>query len=136
MSATTAGALKALLEGAGLGVPVYRDTAPTSDAPARFITIAEGISEVPVGPQYDEADGVVRELAQVDVWQPWRDTAGHVIEDYLLPREVASTLRGAQLPTAPTRVHGVNVTSVVRLLERDTNTVHHAISVHIFREQA
>lgn len=135
MSATTAGALKALLEAAGLGVSVHRDAAPDG-AVMPYITVSEGLATTPLqhGDVGDAAaDTAVAELAQVDVWQAWRTPEKANAESYTLVPAVVKALHGAKLPTAPTVVHGMTVDSSVRLLERDSNTVHQAITVRIRR---
>lgn len=129
MAATTAGAIKARLESLSLGLPVFRDRAPDGHA-LPYITVSEAISVVPDG-QHD--DDTVVELAQVDLWQPWKNTAGAVVESYSLPGAVLTGLRGASLPAAPTHVYGVGVDSSVRLLEADRNVVHQALTVRIRR---
>jgi hypothetical protein len=138
VSATTSGAVKAWLEAQGLGVAVYRDAAPNDrPAPLPYITVSEAVALTP------DADGdsgdqttrhTVTEIAQVDVWQTWRTSQGSVAEDYTLPPSVLRALDGASLPNAPGRVYGCRVTSMVRLLEPDTNVVHHAVTVTVNRE--
>lgn len=130
MAATTAGGLKAKLEGLSLGVAVFRDKAPDGQA-LPYITITEAVSIVPDGPQFD--DSTVVELAQIDVWQPWKNASGVVAESYSLPGQVLAAVSGASLPAAPTHVYGVTVDSAVRLLEAEVNIVHHALTVRIRR---
>lgn len=135
MSATTAGAIKAYLETQSLGIPIYRDDAPPGQAKP-YITVQEGISLT--ADSGDTGDHTATlygsELAQVDLWQDKR-TAGTdaVAESYPLPAALVRALHGASLTTAPTRTHGCTVDSMVRLVERDTNTVHHAITVRLRR---
>lgn len=130
MAATTAGALKSRLEGLALGVPVFRDRAPEGHA-LPYVTITEAVSVVHDDNQYDAS--TVTELAQVDVWQPWKNPAGAVVESYSLPGAVRAGMAGTSLPAAPTHVYGVTVDSAVRLLEAELNIVHHAITVRIRR---
>lgn len=134
MSATSAGAIKAYIETLGLGLPVFRDRAPDNQA-LPYITITEAISIVPEPAfnSYDDPDGHVRELAQVDLWQQWRHEGGGVAENYSLPDALTKALDGRRTTTAPTWVGGMTVTGVVRLLELDINTVHVAITVEIRR---
>lgn len=134
MAATTAGALKAYIESLGLGLAVRRDHADTPTYP--LVTVHEGVSIVTdaSGDFGDMAQPVtVTEQAQVDLWQQWKNTSGAVVESYTLPGELIGALHGAQLSAAPTKVYGCRVVGSVRLLERDENVVHHAITVEIHR---
>lgn len=135
MSASTAGALKALLEGASLGVAIYRDRAPEAAA-LPFITISEAISVVPdrAFNQFDDPEGHVVEEAQLDVWQTWRNsTTGTMVENYTLPDRVVKAAKGAALPTAPTAVAGLRVLGRVRRFEEDANLVHDIVTVELRR---
>jgi hypothetical protein len=137
MSATTAGALKAFLEGAGLGVPVYRDGAPTGSRPP-YIAITEGIGYAPRldGDTADPAAvRTVTEAVQVDLVQPGRVPAGAgaaVSESYTLPGQLARALHTARLPAAPTRVYGVRV-SAGRRWPPAGNVVRHTYDVIVER---
>lgn len=129
MAASTAGAIKALLEAQGLGVAVYR--APITSLPAKpVITVDDGISLVP--DQSGDfgsatADDTVTELDQVNVWE----TAA--AESYTLVPSVLRALHGAVLVAAPTHVYGCSVDGSVRLVEDDRKTVHTAITVRLRR---
>lgn len=135
MSISTATAIKASLESAGLGVPVFRDKADEKQRPP-YITVTEAISinaEVAFN-AYDDPERHVSELAQIDVWQTYRDTTTRqVVENYTLADAVARALDGTGLPTAPTHVSGARLLSMVRLLETDANIVHHSLTVEIRR---
>lgn len=99
-------------------------------------TIAEGISVTPdqSGDFGDSnAQKTATELVQVDVWQPLRKDDGTAGESYTLVPTVTKALHGARLATAPTRVYGCLVDSSVRFVERDSNTVHTAITVRLRR---
>lgn len=70
MAATTAGAVKAWLEGSGWGIPAFRDSAP-QDQKAPYFVITEGVS-------FDTSKGMrrgpqgtrwLREEIQIDLWQ-------------------------------------------------------------------
>lgn len=101
MSGTLAGAVKAVVEAAGLGLPCYRDRAP-ADAPLPFAVITEGIGRVaePSGDFGDPArEHEVREQVQVDVWQAWKAADGTRLERYGLAEAVGRALHGATLPT-------------------------------------
>ncbi len=135
MAATTAGAVKAYLEGLRLGVPVFRDEPPAGqDLP--YITVRE-IANVPDrdGDHGDPtAVRTTSETVQISVWQTWRNpTTGRVVEDYLLPQAVARAVRSAGLDASPTRTYGVLLQSSVRLLERDRNVVQHALTAVVRR---
>lgn len=122
MSASSSGAVKAFLEQQRLGVAVYRDAA-RADTKLPYVTVRERISYVqePSG-DFGDADGqvCVREQLQLDVWQPYRDEHGRVVEDYGLVDSLTRLLRGCQLPTHPKRVYGVQVDSAVRVVAADT----------------
>lgn len=144
MAATTAGAIKSLVETLGLGLVCYRDAAPrlpgagdTELPPMPFASVRERIAAAP------DADGLFdldvshteRETVQVDLWQQWRDLAtGKPTESYTLARALRDGLAGAQLTGLPWRVYGVRVSGSVRLLEPDDNVVHDAITVTLYRE--
>lgn len=138
MAASTSGAIKALLEAAGLGISVYRDQAPSGQA-LPYVTVSERItltkSLAGRGDFGDaSADTVVEEQVQVDVWQRWKDpVSGAIAESYTLADAVAAALDGAQLTAAPKLVNGVRLTTAVRFIEEDTNVVHDAITVVVHR---
>lgn len=134
-SASTSGALKKLLEGAGLGVAVYRDRAPEGTKPP-YLTVSEAlfITPEPAFNAYSDPEAHVSERVQVSVWQQARDnTTRRVTENYELPDAVMATLTAAGLPSAPTQVHGVRVSSRIRLYEEKTNVVHDAITLDVRR---
>lgn len=146
MSATTAGALKTLIEAGGLGLAVYRDGAPsapgpdgkpTATVPLPYVTLREAVAVFPdPGTAFDAIGATTRETAQVDLWQTWRnlDTLKPA-EQYGLADSLVRLLHGAALPSAPRHVYGVTVTGRRRLIEADDNVVHDAITVQIRREQ-
>ena len=134
MSASTSGALKALIEGAGLGISAFRDR-PVDEQPLPYVTIHEEIVLVPDPGANDDPAGTGKETAQVDLWQQWRDpTTRALTESYSLPRSLHAVLKGAALPTAPDLTYDVKVRSRLRLLERDDNVVHHAYTLEIVRQ--
>lgn len=135
MSATTAGSLKAYIESLGLGISVYRDRPPNGKE-VPYITVSESISTVPeiAFNVFDDSEGHVSELAQVDIWQRWRDNETGVVEEsYTLADAVYKALNGARLSTAPSHVSGVLVQNMVRLFETETQIVHHSITINIHR---
>jgi hypothetical protein len=136
MAATTAAAVKAYLEGLGLGVPVFRDEAPAKQS-LPYITVREDVANVPDldGDQGDpDAEHTTAETVQVDLWQTWRNPqTAAVVESYTLPKQIQRALRGAHLDVSPTHTYGVVLTSTVRLLERASNVVHHASTAVVRR---
>lgn len=133
MSATSAGALKAFLETQGLGLSFYRDGAPEGQAKP-YGTVVEAIAITPDQSGDAGTNPTGRELAQVDLWQAWRDpTTKAIVESTTLPGAVFRALHGGRLSTAPTRVYGMVVQSMVRQLERENNVVHTSITVEIRR---
>lgn len=135
MSASTSGAVKAMLEGASLGVAVYRDKAAEGTKPP-FITIKEGIVILPDPSfsQFDDPEGHVVEQASIDVWQTWRNpTPGVVVESFTLVDRILAACSGARLPTAPTPVCGFRVLGRIRVVEKEENIVHDSILVEIRR---
>lgn len=97
MSATVAGAIKALVEAAGLGVAAYRDVAPPG-ATLPYVLIREGIAVTtePSGDFGAPGPYEVREEVQVDVVQAWKNPqTGARLEVYGLADAVAGALRGA-----------------------------------------
>lgn len=135
MAASTSGAVKALLEAQGLGVSVFRDQAVT-DATFPYITVSEDISTVPDGVwnAFDDPDGHVSELVQVDIWQRDRHpTTRALLESYTLSDAVMKALHGSRLAGAPKAVSGVVVVDRTRLREPENNIVHTAITLQVRR---
>lgn len=137
MAASLSGALKQLIEGAGLGLAAYRDDAGTNVTDSRWVTISEGIVTTTRRMGDDGADDPVTELVQVDLWQPWRaGPDGGAAEDYSLADDLHACLHGAVLADAPMPVRSCKVDDVRRLVERERNLVHHALTLRIERERA
>jgi hypothetical protein len=138
MSATTSAAVKAWLETQSLGVPVYRDEAP-SEAGYPRVVVHDGISRRPAfadNAQWADADHPIVELVQVDIWQRKRGDDDAKLEDPTLEPRVFRALHGCRLATAPTHVFGVQVQSSVRLLEGEQPSqqiVHDALTVRVDR---
>lgn len=138
LAASTGGALKQALEGAGLGVPAFRDRAPKDQA-YPYITVAEELTLTRLV-RPDAGD----ELVQVDLWQLARwpagtvkdgnDVAGKVAEDSDLVRRLQAFLRSCELPAAPLLTYRATLEASVRLTEPDNNLVHHALTVRVHRE--
>lgn len=136
MAATTAGAIKAYLETQGLGISVKRDAAD-SDDPWPRVTVDEEVALVPdldgdFGGDNTKKSAV--ETATVHVWQRWKDsTTKATLESYTLVPAIRRALHGAYLPAHPTQAYMCRVVSSIRLLERDNNIVHHALTLEISR---
>jgi hypothetical protein len=149
LAATTRTALKAFIEGLGLGLTVFQDEAPQGQALPYVVVVG------PIGMTPDVLEdggtllavaqaGATRatgsyqtatELMQVDLFQKWRDEVDHSLkEDYALPEKVFWALHGARLPTAPQVVYACLLRGYVRLFERDNNRVHHAGTIAIKRQ--
>lgn len=140
MAASTAGALKALIESGGLGISAYRDEAPDG-APLPYVTILERIALVPnVDGRFDRDSGPhsANETVQVSLWEQWRDLSlphKPLTESYTLSDALTRLLDGASLPVAPTLVWGVLFRSSRRLPpELDTNLVQTAITCDVVRD--
>lgn len=138
MSASTSGALKALIEAAGLGLTVDRDERSKTNTSANWVTIDEMISSVPsrtINTPYDPlGPKVVSELVQVNLWQTWKGQDKNTLESAALARSLYHALDGARLATAPTHVWGVTVRSSRRLPpEQAANLVHTVITVEVIR---
>lgn len=135
MAASSAGAIKAYIESLGLGVPAYRDDRPEGQE-VPYIAISEDISTVPDGGwnAHDDPEGHVTELVQVDYYQRRRNpVTGVVAESYTVPDALMKALHGCRLPGAPKAVSGCLVVGRVRLLERENNIVHTALTVEVRR---
>lgn len=137
MAATTGGAIKALIEAAGLGIAVYRDSAPTG-AVLPYVTVFEAISMAPdqAFNAFDDPEGHVTEEVQVDIWQQSRnpDTLAKT-ESYTLPDAVCLALTGAVLTTLATYGGHVRMTGRTRLVE-DDGTIHDVVTVEVARTLA
>jgi hypothetical protein len=143
MAATTAGAFKALIEGGGLGLAVYRDQAPPN-APLPFVVVVEGIGRATQPGDFGSATSavLVTEEVQVDLWQAKKDPAtGTRTEDYTLLPSLVRLLRGARLPDPPTRSWPLVVRDAKRVPAQEprpgdpgSNLVRDTISVVFDRE--
>lgn len=136
MAASLAGAIKALLESQSLGLPVFRDRAPDNQ-PLPYVVVFEAISIVASDAfnAYDDPEGHVTELAQVSLYQQWRDPGTRALtEDYGLADSMTQALRLNRLTTAPFHVAGMRVTEgPVRVLDESDNSVNHAVTVEVHR---
>jgi hypothetical protein len=141
MAATTAGALKALIEAGGLSLSAYRDEAP-DDTTLPYVTITERIALVPNGVdgRYDRSSSsgphTGNETVQVSLWEQWRHpTTKALTESYTLSDALVRLLDGAALATAPTHVWGVRFLSSRRLPpELESNLVQTALTLVVVRD--
>src|SRR3982074_3228636 len=102
MPLTSEGVLKtlvqSLLQPIVPGLIAYRKRAPAGQA-RPYVTIQGRISVVP-GPSEDGGSGTALELAQIDLWQDWKDlVTGAITENYPLLAALEHGLHGAR--TAP-----------------------------------
>lgn len=141
MSATVSGAVKAVVEAAGLGLAAYRDRAPEGTS-LPYVTVQEGLDRavMATGDHGDpDGDMDVRELVQVDLWQQRLHPAtGQRLEDYLLPGRLVRALHGAHLPDVGAgRVFKTSVQSSLRLSPgpgvEDTNLVRDTLTLQVIR---
>lgn len=132
---TSSGALKALIESAGLGLAAYRDAAPADrkdDLP--YVTLDENVAAVPErhGDKQDpNGHHGEAETMTVHLWERFRGDDGKAAEDYRLPRELSKLLRtsppftyGSTNSGGVVRVYGVSITARARIIEEDANIVH------------
>lgn len=141
MAATTAGAIKAFVEGLGLGVPVFRDgPRPGQTEPYIVVTEAVSIGPDPAGNgDYGDPSAPLQivEIATVDLVQRARvkTTAGLTrnAERYGLAEALAHALNSATLPAHPARITAVRVQDIDRIPIAD-NTIRHSLTLAIHRE--
>jgi len=143
MSLSVGGAIKAMLETKGLGIPFYKDVAPQK-SPKVYGVIHEGIG-LAMDPFEDggPAQGTTntgKELMQLDLWQNWLKADGTVAEDPLLPDRLTNAIHGARClatPAAsvsPKLVYVIRQEGRVRIFDRDSKTVHHAYTLAVHRQ--
>lgn len=140
MADTTAGAIRAYLEGLNFGVPVFRD-GPDPKQPLPYIVVTEGVStglDSSGNGDYGDPDATLQitELVTVDLVQQARVKTGTTtrsVERYGLAEAIAHALNHATLPAHPARVTAVRVQDIDRIPIAD-NTVRHAIHIAIHRE--
>ena len=137
MAASTAGAIKARLEGLQFGVPVFRD-GPRPKQAEPYIVVQEGmpagIDLVAAGDAGD--DPQIIETVTVDLVQQARVQTGprttKVTERYGLAEAIATALHGTTLPAHPAKVTSVRVQDIDRIPIED-NKVRHSITVTVRR---
>ena len=108
-NATLAGAIKFVIESAGLGVSAFRDMAPPK-ASMPFCVITEGVAwnTVPMGDTDASDELTIREQVQVDIYQALRAADGTRTENPDLEDLVCWHLAQSKLPTWVNPVYGVS----------------------------
>jgi hypothetical protein len=141
MTLTSSGAVKAIIEGAGLKLSAYRDAMPKlSSLPC--VTIDEDVatSQERHGDTGDESGHHGEsELMYVHLWELWRDDNGKPAETYGLVGRLKRVLRTARPFTygpdaTPTRVYGLQIAGHARIVEEEANVVHHTITLTMRRD--
>lgn len=140
MADTLTGAIKEVVDEAELlgedtVLPVLRDDGGKAALSPPYITVSEGIVITPDRLGDNGASDPVTELVQVDLWQRWRNADQTSGEASGLAAALELLLDGASFDDPPTHVRACTVDSVVRLVERDSNVVHHALTLRIRRER-
>lgn len=141
-AATTSGALKQLIEGAGIsGLNAFRDVVAASKA-YPYVTVHEGVSLVPDPSSSPYDTGVSPsfiEEAQIDLWQQYRNPvegSNTLIEDTSMARKVIAAVHGKHFagPVGAGKIFGVKVYNSMRVLEEKENIVHDVIMVRLTKE--
>jgi hypothetical protein len=141
MSMTSSGALKTLIEQAGLHVSAYRDAIPPNHA-MPVVSIDENVatSQERHGDTGDvDAHHGESELAYVHLWELWRTPEGKPAERYELIRNLKRLLRNARPfeygpSDAPVRVYGLRIDGHARIVEDEENVVHHTLTITLRRD--
>lgn len=144
MAATVAGAVKALLESIGLGVPVFRDGAPEGTLHP-LIVVQDGIGLVPE-PHGDLSDPNAHqgdtEQIQIDIYQDARlmDPAhagrtlpGESRDLHLKVRRALPRLARTSFGTPPVRIYGCSVVAGRRWAISD-GVVRHTLTANVRRD--
>lgn len=126
MSASVGGAVKAWLETAGLGIAVYRRSAP-EDASYPYVTVNERVAVTPEAHGDNGADAAVDETIQVNIWQRVED------ESHTLFNAVYQRLHGSRLPAGPTHVYGVTVDFGSAVPDPDDTVLHDQLTCSVRR---
>jgi len=109
-NATVSGALKYVIESAGLGVTVFRDLAPPK-APCPLVVITEGVAwnVIPSGDTDAEGELRVREQAQVDIYQALKRPDGTRAETIGLEDHICWLMHRTRLPSWLITCYGVQI---------------------------
>jgi hypothetical protein len=109
-NATVSGALKYVIESGGLGVTVFRDLAPPK-APCPLVVITEGVAWniLPHGDTDAEGELVIREQAQVDIYQALKRPDGNRAEQIGLEDRICWLVARSKLPSWLITCYGVQI---------------------------
>jgi hypothetical protein len=134
-NATVSGAIKHLIESAGLGLTVFRDVAPPK-APLPMVVVTEGVAWVPVpnGDTDVEGELLVREQAQVDIYQALRNPDGSRAERIGLEDSVCLLLHRSKLSSWLVACYGVRI--LTRSSQAADNLRRTIVTVQIDRQLA
>ena len=131
-NATVSGALKYVIESAGLGVTVFRDLAPPK-APLPLVVITEGVAwnVIPGGDTDVEGELRIREQAQVDIYQGLRKPNGDRAEVIGLEDHICWLLHRTKLPSWLITCYGVQI--LTRSAQASDNIRRTIVTVQIDR---
>ena len=109
-NATVSGAIKYVIESAGLGVTVFRDLAPPK-APLPLVVITEGVAwnVLPGGDTDIEGELRIREQVQVDIYQALKAADGSRAEQIGLEDHICWLLHRTKLPSWLITCYGVQI---------------------------
>lgn len=139
MAASTATALKQLVESASLGLAGYRDAAPKGALPP-FVVFTDGITIDPDnngdGGDENAVDTVV-ENVQGDLWERYIDDTDPdnivIAESYTLAADLRRLIHRCVLPNSPWHTYGVRVVTSSRTRDIEANLVRTRYSIDIYR---
>jgi len=131
-NATVSGALKYVIESAGLSVTVFRDLAPPK-APLPLVVITEGVAwtVVPSGDTDAEGELRIREQAQVDIYQALRAADGSRVEEIGLEDHICWLMHRTKLPSWLIVCYGVQI--LTRSAQASDNLRRTIVTVQIDR---
>jgi len=131
-NATVSGALKYVIESAGLGVTVFRDLAPPK-GPLQLVVITEGVAwnVVPSGDTDVEGELRIREQVQVDIYQALRKPDGTRAEQIGLEDHICWLLHRTKLPSWLITCYGVQI--LTRSAQASDNLRRTIVTVQIDR---
>lgn len=131
-NATVSGALKYVIESAGLGVTVFRDLAPPK-APLPLVVITEGVAwnVLPHGDTDVEGELCIREQAQVDIYQALRKPDGERAEIIGLEDHICWLMARTKLPSWLITCYGVQI--LTRSAQASDNLRRTIVTVQIDR---
>jgi hypothetical protein len=134
-NATLSGAIKTVLEQAGLGLQVFRSLAPPK-AHMPYCVVTEDVAWT-LGYNGDtdlNPEDQVREQVQVDIYQQLRASDGTRTEDVYLEDSICHLLNRTRLPTWVHPVYGVRIlTRSTGVGDADTNVRRTIVTLEIDR---